>query len=326
VPLTAAAAQPGMTGRSAVPPNQAPQSAIALAFDSTGSGFAFYRGQDNAVYLRTFRGRHWSAQRRLGGHIIGAPAAAVARATVIVAARGTDNTLRMRMMHNGTWSSWVSWGGKLTASPAITGGSNGRIDAFVRGADHALWTRALRPGQPLARWTKLGGRLSTGPAAVSVGTGSFEVAAAGTDHAVWTTSTSAKWAWKSIGGHTRSAPAMGYIPQSNGGWVLIRGHRDGLWARGSGGGTVTPWRRIGTKQIIGAPTAAGTREPVPYMIAAVRDTHRAPWITRYPTDAGLVRILPSLEAGTLTRASLQVGEAGPHVVCFASSPLRPTPR
>ena len=184
----------------AAPPNQAPRSAVALAFDSTGSGFAFYRGQDNAVYMRTFRGSTWSAQRRLGGVIVGAPAAAVARTTVVVAARGTDNTLRLRMMHNGTWGRWTSWGGALSASPAITGGSDGRIDAFIRGKNNALWTRTLRPGHPLTAWKSLGGQLSTAPAAVTIQDNYFDVAAGGTDHAVWTASTVTKWAWKSLGG------------------------------------------------------------------------------------------------------------------------------
>jgi hypothetical protein len=74
--------------------------------------------------------------------------------------------------------------------------------------------------------------------------------------------------------------------RGNGEWILIGGYHNGLWAKGLGGGSATPWRRIGSKQITGAPTAAGTREPVPYMIAAVRDTHGAPWITRYPTASG----------------------------------------
>jgi len=281
-----AAASPATAGApAAAPPNQAPRSAVALAFDSTGSGFAFYRGQDNAVYMRTFRGNTWSAQRRIGGAIVGAPAAAVARTTVVVAARGTHNTLRLRMMHNGTWGQWTSWGGTLSASPAITGGRDGRIDAFVRGADNALWTRTLRPGHPLTAWKRLGGHLSTAPAAVTFGN-SFEVAAGGTNHAVWLASTDSKWAWTSAGGRTYSAPAIGYIPQSNGAWVLIHGNDNALRGKGFGGGRSTKWQRIGSKLIIGAPTAAGTREPTPYMIAAVRGTDHALWITRYPTPGG----------------------------------------
>ena len=167
------AAVPAAATRSAaagaVPPNQAPRSAVAVAFDSTGSGFAFYRGQDHAIYMRSlFGARAWSAQTRVGGYIRGAPSAAVARTTLVVAGRGTDNTLRLRMMHNGVWSHWSNWGGTLSASPAITGTSSGRIDAFIRGADHALWVRTLRPGQRLTKWTRLGGQLSTAPAAVAV--------------------------------------------------------------------------------------------------------------------------------------------------------------
>src|SRR5262245_34818130 len=77
--VPAAAAQAAAGVPAAGPPNQAPRSAVGLAFDPAGAGFAFYRGADNAVYLRTFSGTGpaWSAQSRIGGIIIGAPAAAV---------------------------------------------------------------------------------------------------------------------------------------------------------------------------------------------------------------------------------------------------------
>jgi hypothetical protein len=53
--LLGLAAAPATATARALPggPDQAPQSAVALAFDSTGSGFAFYRGTDHAVYMRT---------------------------------------------------------------------------------------------------------------------------------------------------------------------------------------------------------------------------------------------------------------------------------
>jgi hypothetical protein len=57
--------------------NQAARSAVALAIDPAGTGYAFYRGQDDAVYLRTVRNGTWSAQTSLGGTIIGTPAAAI---------------------------------------------------------------------------------------------------------------------------------------------------------------------------------------------------------------------------------------------------------
>ena len=285
VPATAAQAAAGAPA--AAPPNQAPRSSVALAFDQAGVGFALYRGGDNAVYMRTFSGSGpaWSAQSRIGGVIVGAPAAAGAATTVVVAARGTDNALWLRIMRNGTWGKWTSWGGVLSASPAITVGSDSRIDAFVRGTDRALWTRALQAGGSLTAWKSLGGRLSTGPAAVKFQDNDSYVAAVGTDHAVWTTSTLGGWKWKSDGGRSYSAPAIGYIPQSNGGFLLVRGTDNALWANGLGGGASTGWRKAGS-MLTDAPTAAGTREPAPHMIAAVIATDHAVWTTMYPTNGG----------------------------------------
>ena len=88
-----------------------------------------------------------------------------------------------------------------------------------------------------------------------------------------------------IGGLTYSAPAAGYIPQSNGGFVLIRGTDNALWANGIGGGGSTGWRNVGGK-LIDNPTAAGTRQPTPHMIAAVIGTDHAVWTAMYPTSNG----------------------------------------
>jgi hypothetical protein len=280
--IPAAASQTAAAVPRAAPPNQAPRSAVALAFDSTGSGFAFYRGADNAVYWRSFFGSGpWSAQRSIGGVIAGAPAAAMARTTLFMAARGTNNALWLRTMHLGTWGDWFSWGGALTSSPAISGTSDGRIDVFARGTDGAVWTRTLPSiyGGTLTPWKSLGGKVTTAPAVPNTLT---EVYAAGTDHAVWVNSGSG---WKRLSGRTYSAPAIGYIPQSNGGYVLVRGADNALWANGFGGGGSTGWRKIGGT-LIDAPTAAGTREPAPHMIAAVIGADHAVWTTTYPADNG----------------------------------------
>src|SRR5215468_2948453 len=66
------------TAHAAVAANQAARSAVALAIDPAGTGYAFYRGQDDAVYLRTVRNGTWSAQAGLGGTITGAPSATTA--------------------------------------------------------------------------------------------------------------------------------------------------------------------------------------------------------------------------------------------------------
>jgi hypothetical protein len=276
--VPAAATQAAAGAPTAVPPNQAPRSAVALAFDPVGAGFAFYRGVDNAVYMRTFTGtsRTWSAQSRIGGVIVGAPAAATGRITVIVAARGTNNALWLRWMKGGTWGKWTSWGGVLTSSPAISATVDGRIDVFVRGTDRAVWTRTLPAGGTLTRWRSLGGRVTTAPAVPNTLT---EVYAAGTDHAVWVKFPGS--AWKSLGGRTYSAPALGYIPQSNGGIVLVRGTDNALWENGVGGGGSTGWRKIG-RTLIDAPTAAGTRVPNTYMMVGIIGTDHALWTATSP--------------------------------------------
>jgi peptidoglycan/xylan/chitin deacetylase (PgdA/CDA1 family) len=258
---------------------------VALAFDASGTGFAFYRGEGEAVYLRTFAGAGpWSAQSSLGGRIVGAPATTVAGSTtVIVAARTGDGTLWVRTRSGGTWGPWKSWGGNLSSSPAITGAGNGRVDVFARGTDDALWTRTMWSNGVLTSWRSLGGRLRTAPAAASYGLGNIAVAAAGGDHAVWTKSVLAgTWsAWRSLGGRTYSAPAIGYIPQSNGSFVFARGTNNALYANGVAGGAATGWKNQGGTLIDG-PAAAGTRSPTAHIEVAVRMPDNAVWTA---TDA-----------------------------------------
>jgi hypothetical protein len=83
---------------------------------------------------------------------------------------------------------------------------------------------------------------------------------------------------------TDSAPAIGFVPQTNGEWILIRGTDNTLWGKGPYLGA--KWQRIGSKLITGAPTAAGTRQPAAHIIAVVRDTARAPWTTTNPAAGG----------------------------------------
>ena len=265
----------------AVPANQAARSAMALAVDPAGSGYAFYRGQGDAVYLRTVRNGTWSAQAGLGGTIIGAPSAAVAgNSTVVVGARGTDNALWTRTLSNGTWSAWRSWGSSMSASPALAGASDGSIYAVIRGSDGSLLAAAMAPGGSLSAWTRLGGRVVTAPAAVSTGPGSVEVYAAGTDHAVWRDALSGgSWSgWKRLGGATYSAPAAARIPGGNGVQVLVRGTDNALWASTGTAGAFSGWRRAGGVLIDG-PAASGS--PAPGIDVAVRGTDNAVWTAAY---------------------------------------------
>ena len=265
--------------QAAVPANQAARSAVALAVNSAGGGYAFYRGQGDAVYLRTVRNGAWSAQTSLGGTIIGAPSAAVAgNSTVVVGARGTDNALWVRTLSSGTWGPWRSWGGSMSASPALAGASDGSIYAVIRGSDGSVLAAIRTPGGALGAWARLGGKVATAPAAVSTAPGSAEVYAAGLDHAVWRDALSGgKWSgWKRLGGTTYSAPAAARLPGRV--QVLVRGTDNVLWANMGTAGAFAGWHKVGGVLIDG-PAASGS--PAPGVDVAVRGTDNAVWAAVY---------------------------------------------
>ena len=192
----------------------------------------------------------------------------------------------------------------MSASPAIAGASNGRIDAFNRGAAGALWTRTMWSNGVLTQWTGLGGTLATAPAAVAGAPGSIEVYAAGADHAVWRDPLSGgAWSgWRSIGGATYSAPAAAWIPGSGVTWVFIRGTDNALRANVGSMGAFSGWRALGGVLIDGpaaAPTPAGGIE------VAVRGIDNAVWTTLYrsgswsPFARGWVSAAPTPPAASL---------------------------
>lgn len=264
----------------AVPANQAAWSALALAVTPTGSGYAFYRGQDDGVYLRTVRNGTWSAQAGLGGTIIGAPSATVAgNSAVAIGARGTDNALWVRTLSNGTWGSWQRWGGSMSASPALAGASDGSTYAVVRGSDGSLLAAVMAPNGAMTGWTRLGGQALTAPAAVSAAPGSAEVYVTGTDHAVWRDALSGgRWSgWKRLGGATYSAPAAARLPGSTSVQVLVRGTDNALWSGTSTAGAFGGWRKVGGVLIDG-PAASGTTAGTD---VAVRGTDNAVWTAAY---------------------------------------------
>ena len=73
--------------------------------------------------------------------------------------------------------------------------------------------------------------------------------------------------------------AIGYIPQSNGAMLYVRGTDNALWGTGVQAARATGWRKIGGK-LIDAPAAAGTRDAEPQMIVAVIGTDHAVWTTK----------------------------------------------
>jgi peptidoglycan/xylan/chitin deacetylase (PgdA/CDA1 family) len=283
---TAAAAPAAARPRAvlAVPANQAATSAVALAADPGGFDHAFYRGEDGAVYQRTFRDGVWTAQTGMGGRVVGAPAAALAGTTLVVGARGTDGALWLRTNTQGTWGAWQSLGGVLAAAPAVVGDASGRIDAFVRGTNNQLYTRTRLLAGSWSAWTSLGAGLASGPAAVSTGGGGLQVYVTRADHTVWGRSRSAAgWAaWQSLGGLTYTAPAAAWDAPGGTTWLFVRGTDNTLYLKQGRAGTWTGWQRLGGT-LIDAPAAvapAGGGVDV-----VVRGTDNALWSRRHRSGA-----------------------------------------
>jgi peptidoglycan/xylan/chitin deacetylase (PgdA/CDA1 family) len=266
-----------------VPATQAAASAVALAADPGGFSHAFYRGQDTAVFTRTVQDGVWSGQTSLGGRILGAPSAALAGSTLVVAARGMDSGLWVRVNRNGMWGDWQDLGGILSSAPAVAVGADGGIDAFARGTDDQLWTRTMAPDGTLSVWTALNGVLATGPAAVTVASGRLDVYVAGSDHSVWRRTRSAGgWSWwEPLGGLTYSAPSAAPSPQGTDAWVVVRGLDNGLYLNAGMGGAWSGWQPLGGV-LIDAPGASGGSGGVDVV---VRGTDNALWSLRHRSGA-----------------------------------------
>jgi peptidoglycan/xylan/chitin deacetylase (PgdA/CDA1 family) len=287
IALPAAPASPSVArplAAQAVPANQATTSAVALVADAGGFDHAFYRGQDGAVYQRTFRDGVWSAETGIGGEIVGAPAAALAGATLVVAARGSDGALWLRTQDQGTWGPWESLGGVLAAAPAVIGDPTGRIDVFVRGINNQIYTRARPPGGSWSSWASIGSGAASGPAAVRVGASGIEVYVARTDHTIWGSSRSAAgWsAWQPLGGVSHSAPAATSNPKSGTVSVFVRGTNNMLYLKQRKAGTWTGWQRLGIS-LIDAPAAVTTARLG--LDVVVRGTDNALWSGRQRSGA-----------------------------------------
>ena len=269
-----------VAGQAAAVADQAATAAVALAAHPSGFEYVFYRGQGGAVFQRTFRDGTWSAQSGLGGVILGAPAAALAGTTLVVAGRGTDSALWVRTHSQGIWSAWQNLGGVLSAAPAVVGTGDGRIDVFVRGTDDQLYTRTRTPGGSWSPWVRLAGQVASGPAAAAFGSGRIDVYSTGPDYTVWRRTLRAGiWSgWSSIGGRTYTAPTAASTPGSNTVRVFVRGTNNALYLNQNATGSWTGWQSLGGV-LIDAPAAVGTAAGG--LDVVVRGTDNALWARTY---------------------------------------------
>lgn len=113
-------------------------------------------------------------------------------------------------------SQWADLGGNFTGGAVIGKNADGRLEAFVRGADNSLWHLSqTAPGA--GTWSpavNLGGSLTSDPAVGLNSDGRLEVFGIGGDRALWhirqATPGSSGWSnWSSLGGQGEGQPAVG---------------------------------------------------------------------------------------------------------------------
>lgn len=230
-------------------------SAPALVRTSTGKVFAFARGGDGALYLRTSddNADTWSAWAGLGGIIVGEPAAAAyGNGKVRVFARGSDNGLYFRAFDGSNWGAWTGLGGVIGASPApVTDGDN--MWVFVKGGS-ALYYRKFT-GESAGGWVSLGGVITSTPIAVNSGPGRIDVFVRGGDGAVYQrkVQNGVVANWEGLGGYIVGDPAVASDGQGKVA-VFVRGGGNKLYARLNNGSAFAPWIDLGGI-LVGSPTA-----------------------------------------------------------------------
>src|SRR5438132_5316942 len=108
---------------------------------------------------------------------------------------------------------WNRSPANMTSSPAIAASGGGRLDAFARGRDMALYqVSSIDGGTNWGNWSRIPGALSESPAAVSSAGGRTDVFVRGTDLALYhrfRTNAAAPWSnWEYIRARMSSAPAV----------------------------------------------------------------------------------------------------------------------
>ncbi len=168
-----------------------------IFFDPSGIEHILVRGGDNAlwdkkgVWSGSSYTRTWNL---LGGYLANGPIATIEPGInnhVAAYVKGGDNALWMCDVFSGSQpetGTWYGLGGVISSDPFVVADpSAGKIHAFVRGSDSALWENRLStsPWNPAGnQWQGFGGVLSayTPGALIASNTRAFVI---GTDNALW---------------------------------------------------------------------------------------------------------------------------------------------
>ena len=150
------------------------------------------------------------------------------------------------------FSRWTGLGGLFTSRVAAAVNAAGIEDAFVRGADDALWhiTRTGL-GEGWSDWQSFGGILTSDPVVAQNDVGRFEVFALGADHSLWHIAQNdpgSDWAgsWEGLGGILIGNPAVA-VNADGRLEVFARGTDQALWHiwQTTPGGAWSQWHSLG---------------------------------------------------------------------------------
>jgi C1A family cysteine protease len=137
------------------------------------------------------------------------------------------------IVEQAAWSGWASEGGVLNSQITVGSNADGRLEAFVRGTDNALWHKwQVAPNSGWSGWGSLGGVLTSNIATGRNQDGRLEAFARGTDNALWhkwQVAPNSGWSgWASEGGVLTTNIAVG--TNADGRLeVFARGTDNALW-------------------------------------------------------------------------------------------------
>jgi Domain of unknown function (DUF1906) len=155
-----------------------------------GTVDVFYRGAGHRLWHAEVRPGGVSAPARLGGHLIGQPAAvAPVPGALDVFFEGTDHKLwEVSRKPGRPWSAprQLSRMSTIGSPPSAVAQPNGVVDVFWKGsADNGLWHGQFSPGKGWRGPQGLGGSLVSQPSPVESAPGTVQVFWKGKDLALW---------------------------------------------------------------------------------------------------------------------------------------------
>jgi hypothetical protein len=118
----------------------------------TQTGIAsFVIGDNQALFVNTWDGTHWSGFKSMGSQLKGLPAAISVHGSdsTFIFGRGVQDELWYRQRNGVNWEDWQSLGEGLTGDPAaweqsLSGNGEGVVSCVVLRQNGALWLRELQ--------------------------------------------------------------------------------------------------------------------------------------------------------------------------------------